>query len=257
MQCPKCSHEQPDDNVECPACGVIFAKCAIRPTATDAGSIPRSIRHEPGDAEEAEGESDGGFMGIWKDYLFHVEETVNPFYFGGRVLVYLLILGWGFKFILTPMNATVLSSSFMHLINLPFHEAGHIIFSPFGEFMHIFGGTLGQVLMPVICMVALLLSQRDAFGASVALWWTGQSFMDIAPYIDDARRLELVLLGGVTGREFPESHDWLNILAPHGWLKYDHTIAGFSCKFGILLMLLSFVWGGYVLVLQYRNIERI
>jgi hypothetical protein len=122
--------------------------------------------------------------------------------------------------------------------------------------MRIFGGTLAQLLMPFICMAVLFLQQRDPFGSSIALWWTGESFMDIAPYIDDARRLQLTLLGGVTGREFPESHDWLNILAPHGWLKYDHLIAGFAYKFGTVLMLVAFAWGGYILYLQYRNLER-
>ena len=32
----------------------------------------------------------------------------------------------------------------------------------------------------------LLLQSRDAFGASVAGWWLGQNFLDIAPYIGDA-----------------------------------------------------------------------
>lgn len=254
MQCPKCGHEQPDGNIECSACGVIFAKCRVLSDAQGADPSLQPVQDGPEDGGE---EADGGFIGLLRSQFLHVEDTVNPFYFGGRVLVYILILAWGWKFILTPMNAMVLSCSFMHLINLPFHEAGHIIFSPFGEFMHMFGGTLGQLLMPAICMAALLFFQRDAFGASVALWWLGQSFLDIAPYIDDARRLELVLLGGVTGRDFPESHDWLNILAPHGWLKYDHAIAGFASKLGVVLMLMSFLWGGYLLILQYRNIEKI
>lgn len=254
MRCPKCNFEQQDGNVECSACGVIFAKyrAAVEGAGAKAGSAPGRF-----EAEETEDEADSGFLRLLKDQLFHVEPAVNSIYLIGRALVYLLILAWGWKFILSSMQASVLSSSFMHLINLPFHEAGHIIFSPFGEFMRVFGGTLGQLLMPLICMVALLLYQRDPFGASVALWWTGQSFMDIAPYIDDARRLELTLLGGVTGKDFPESHDWLNILAPHGWIKYDHALAGFSYKLGIVLMLAAFLWGGYILYLQYRNVERI
>jgi len=254
MQCPKCSFEQPEGNVECSACGVIFAKYMTTIDAAGANGGPGPDRFEPGETGD---ETGNGFAGLLKDQFFHVEPAVNSIYLIGRVLVYLLILVWGWKFILTPMQASALSCSFMHLINLPFHEAGHIIFSPFGEFMRFFGGTLGQLLMPVICMGSLLLFQRDPFGASVALWWTGQSFMDIAPYIDDARRLELTLLGGVTGKDFPESHDWLNILAPHGWIKYDHALAGFSYKLGIALMLAAFLWGGYVLFLQYRNVERV
>ncbi len=33
-------------------------------------------------------------------------------------------------------------------VNLVIHEAGHIIFMPFGEFMMIAGGSLFQVIMP-------------------------------------------------------------------------------------------------------------
>jgi hypothetical protein len=69
----------------------------------------------------------------------------------------------------------------LHLVNLPFHEAGHVIFSPFGRFMQVLGGTLGQLLMPTICMAVLLLRTREAFGAAVALWWLGENFMDVAP----------------------------------------------------------------------------
>jgi hypothetical protein len=32
------------------------------------------------------------------------------------------------------------------VINLPFHEAGHILFSPFGDFLMTLGGSLTQVL---------------------------------------------------------------------------------------------------------------
>ena len=42
-------------------------------------------------------------------------------------------------------------NSFLHLINLLFHEAGHIIFSPFGQFMTMLGGSLMQVLVPIVC----------------------------------------------------------------------------------------------------------
>jgi len=50
--------------------------------------------------------------------------------------------------------------------------------------------------------------------------------MDAAPYINDARAGQLILRGGVTGRDQPGYHDWENILRDLGWLQYDHTIAG-------------------------------
>jgi hypothetical protein len=39
---------------------------------------------------------------------------------------------------------------FLHGINLIFHEAGHILFMPFGRFMKILGGSLNQILIPAI-----------------------------------------------------------------------------------------------------------
>ncbi len=185
--------------------------------------------------------------------LFPVESGTNPVYLAGRALLLLFLAGWGWKFITASVLGNYVGQSFMHNINLPFHEAGHIIFSPFGRFMQVLGGTLGQILMPCILLGAFLLKNRDPFGASMCLWWVGQNFMDIAPYINDARALELILLGGVTGKEVDGYHDWQNILGTLGWLQHDYAIALGSYRFGTLLMLLALTWGAYVLYLQYQH----
>jgi hypothetical protein len=39
------------------------------------------------------------------------------------------------------------------------------------------------------------------------VWWAGQSLLDVAPYIADARALQLVLLGGFTGAEVEGRYD--------------------------------------------------
>ena len=44
-----------------------------------------------------------------------------------------------------------------------FHEAGHILFSPFGRFMTVLGGSLTQVLVPLLCAGAFLWQTRDPF----------------------------------------------------------------------------------------------
>ena len=44
--------------------------------------------------------------------------------------------------------------------------------------------------MPFVCLGIFLIKTRDPFGPSVALWRTAESFMDIAPYIDDARAMD-------------------------------------------------------------------
>jgi hypothetical protein len=50
--------------------------------------------------------------------------------------------------------------SFWHLVNLPFHEAGHIIFRPFGRLMTSLGGSMMQVLVPLVCMAVFLVKTR-------------------------------------------------------------------------------------------------
>ena len=92
-----------------------------------------------------------------------------------------------------------------------------------------------------------LLRHGDPFGASVGLWWLGQSLMDLAPYINDARALALPLLGGGTGADRPGFHDWENILGYLGLLEWDHGIAWFTDTLGESLMLLSLVWAGWLL----------
>ena len=109
--------------------------------------------------------------------------------------------------------------------------------------------------MPLICCAVLLFKTRDTFGASVASWWFGENFMDIAPYINDARALELMLLGGVTGKDVIDYHDWEYLLRKLGWLQYDHTLASLSYSIGIILMLGTFVWGGYLLFKQFQNLK--
>ena len=112
------------------------------------------------------------------------------------------------------------AGSFMHLPNLVFHEAGHILFTPLGRFMIVLGGSLTQVLVPLVCAGAFLWQTRDPFGAAIAVWWAGESLTDVAPYINDARDLQLVLLGGKTGAEV-EGHDWEYLLTgPQPLLTY-------------------------------------
>lgn len=187
-----------------------------------------------------------------KEWLIEADEEADGFTLAGRTLVYVLLLWWGISFIRAPLETNYVGESFLHMINLPFHEAGHVFFMPFGRFMMFLGGSLSQILMPLVCLGTFLLKTRDPFGASVALWWMAENLMDVAPYINDARALDLMLLGGVTGKE-TDGHDWENILSMLGWLQYDHRIAHLSYNLGIGLMLLSFLWGGTLLARQYRR----
>jgi hypothetical protein len=157
----------------------------------------------------------------------------------GRGALLIALAVWTVSLLRTPLGG--LMSSFMHVVNLPFHEAGHILFLPLGHFMTVFGGSLMQVLVPAVCAGAFFFKQEDPFGASVCVWWTGESLIDLAPYIDDARSLQLMLLGGPADEV--EGHDWEAILTSLGWIHLDHRIASLVYYTGAIVMIGGLVWG--------------
>jgi hypothetical protein len=144
------------------------------------------------------------------------------------------------------MDPDRLMGSFLHLVNLPFHEAGHVLLSPFGRFLTVLGGSLFQVAVPLLCAGVFLVKNRDPFAASVATWWAGQSLLDLAPYVADARALALPLLGGRTGAEV-EGHDWEYLLTTLGLLQRDVALGRSCFALGALFMLASLAWGGLAL----------
>ena len=221
-------------------------------------SFPETEVNNPQDASPALRETpyiiDDSLIARLKDLIFSVEEKTNPLYFGGRVIVFSGVFIWGWVFIFRPIASSYAGESFLHLINLPFHEAGHTLFSPFGRFLHVLGGSLLQVIIPAVCLAAFLM-KREPFSASIGLWWVGQNFIDMAPYINDARAGQLMLIGGVTGQEAPDVHDWNVLLGMTGLLNYDGIIAHLSKYIGVALILLALLWGGYSLWAQYKNLR--
>jgi hypothetical protein len=105
---------------------------------------------------------------------------------------------------LTPADDGLLA--FVHLIDLVFHEAEHVIFGFFGRFLGVLGGSLNQVLIPAVC-TGYFLWHRQLASAAVMLFWTGESLADVAIYVADGRDMALPLLAeGLT-------HDWNWILS--------------------------------------------
>jgi len=169
----------------------------------------------------------------------------------GRAIVW-VILGWLFlTFAAHSVASNYAGASFLHLPNLVFHEAGHILFAFFPRFLTVLGGSATQVLIPIVCGVALW-RHGDRFGTSVALWWAGQNFVDLAPYINDARDLQLVLLGGHTGQEV-EGHDWEYLLQATGLSTWDHTLGRLAHLYGIVVMLAALAWGAYEIRRSWRE----
>ena len=142
---------------------------------------------------------------------------------------------------LDSQSSGSLAGSFLHLPNLVFHEAGHILFMPFGRFMTVLGGSLLQVLIPIVCAVTFARQQRDWLGAAVCTWWAGENLVDLAPYIADARMLQLTLLGGHTGAEV-EGHDWEYLLTAMGLLHRDVALGQAARTIGTIVMVAALIW---------------
>jgi hypothetical protein len=126
---------------------------------------------------------------------------------------------------------------------------------PFGEFFTITGGSAFQVLLPLMIGTAFFIKNRDPFGAAVCLWWTGASWIDLAPYIYDALHPQLMLLGGHTGEDGP--HDWIYLLDALGALPQAHTWGHRAHTLGALLMLLALGWAGWCCLLAWQRRQRL
>ena len=242
MKCPKCGAEQ-SSNTICEICGIVFEKYyKYHPRPGDA-PLPIVHRHRKTDDDRRIAE-----------LFLPARQTGDPVALVARAVLLAVLLVWGLQLSMASVASNAAGESFLHLVNLPFHEFGHILFRPFGQFMASLGGTLGQLLMPLICFGTLLISTRDPFGASVALWWLGENFLDIAPYINDARAGQLPLLGGNFGHSAPYGfHDWEYILTESGLLHLDQALARTSYLIGTLIMLAALAWGAILLYRQHRQ----
>jgi hypothetical protein len=106
---------------------------------------------------------------------------------------------------------------FLDGVNLAFHEAGHLFLGFGGQTLHFLGGTLGQLCFPAA--LALRFRKRgDAFAAAVCALWLGESGMNVAVYLGDARAQALPLVGG-------HVHDWAWLLGRAGLLAHCEALA--------------------------------
>jgi hypothetical protein len=118
-------------------------------------------------------------------------------------------------------------------VNLVIHEAGHIIFSPFGEFMMIAGGSLFQVIMPAL-FVGYFWYHRKYYSAALVLFWVGESILNVSVYAGDAVALELPLLGGQDS-----VHDWNYLLTSLDLLPATAKVAGAIRLLGTIVIALG------------------
>jgi hypothetical protein len=135
---------------------------------------------------------------------------------------------------------SVAQGSFLDRVDLIAHEAGHLLFGYFGEFMLVIGGTLGQLLVPA-GIAAYFAARREFFSAGVVLFWVGQSLLNVSVYLKDAAAMELPLVSLGGGDSI---HDWNWLLLKFNVLAYDQTIGNLVSGAGALVILASIALAG-------------
>jgi hypothetical protein len=133
-QCPKCGHAPLPANqalpAACPGCGVILAKLAT-----------------PAPSRRAPSQPDSPPPALW----LHVPAQVDPLRWWLRAALLAGFTVWGWHLIAMDYRDGSLMNSFLHRPLLIFHEAGHVVFMPFGEWMSVAGGTLRAAERRTVC----------------------------------------------------------------------------------------------------------
>jgi hypothetical protein len=245
-RCPKCAHAPlPADQAlpaACPACGVVLAKVFAAERQREQPPEPVNYLEER-----------PRFFARLLALATNVPEQVNSATLMARALLLLGFAVWGVRLIALDFRTGEMSASFLHGPLLIFHEAGHVIFGFLGHFLMVFGGTLAQLLMPLIVAAAFLVKNRDPFGTAIATWLFGVSLLDVAPYAYDALEPRLMLLGGGTGEE--GGHDWIYMLGELGLLDQSHALGWLIHKLGAVVVLASIAWAAWLLWEQRKRLS--
>ncbi len=222
----------------CPACGIAYTKW--QNPAQD-----KEI-NEPGNEIETVTKEGVGRRLYY--YLLFMPSDRHESAFWGHAVIFVWFSIWGWYFIVGGIDWIRLGDSFLHYVNLPFREYGHIFFRPFGTVWMLMGGSLFQILVPLLPLCYFVIWQRDNFAASLMLWWSGQNCLDVSPYVADAPTRLLPLIASID-----DTHDWWNVLTLTDSMEYAGLFARMFFAAGVLLIMLSQVWGASLLLIELRG----
>ncbi len=180
----------------------------------------------------------------WRERLLDVPDDVSRTAWLGRIALLAVLALWGTSVVFGRMTDP---AGVLHLTVILFHEAGHVVFAPFGETLRVAGGTLGQLLIPAACAIALH-RRGDNFGAAIASAWLALSLIDASVYAYDAADPVLPLIGGGTGAD--SFHDFVFLFERSGQLAHARGWAVLMKVVGGLALSASLAWAAVLLFLQ-------
>ncbi len=128
------------------------------------------------------------------------------------------------------------------LVDLGFHELGHLLTYPLPDVVTASMGSIAQVAVPLGLAAYFAFVRPDVVGSALCLAWAGTSARDAAVYIADAPYQRLELIGG--------EHDWAFVLGPEHLDALDAagTIAAMVRIAGTLLLLAGIAWCAWCVV---------
>ncbi|MBI2748511.1 MAG: hypothetical protein HYX43_03990 [Burkholderiales bacterium] len=223
---------------QCPACGVLFRKFLAARSA-----VPTTLDQD---------DRAGSGVLEWLTGLLETPAEGRDVRAVAGAALWLPAAWYAWQFLRFDISdPESMPLSLLYAAIVPFHEVGHMLFRPFGEFMHNAGGSLMQFLTPLGFGAYFVYWRRDNLAGWLMLWWEGTQWVDLAPYCYDAKKPAMILLTGRTGDT--GAHDYVDMLGDLGLLNRAHEVAALMKYFGVLLMLAALVWGALLLARIWRD----
>ena len=126
---------------------------------------------------------------------------------------------------------------FPDFVNLMIHEAGHLFFSWGGHTLMLLGGTLGELLVPLLCALYFYFRGQTT-GFVFSFFWFFENFLYIGTYMKDARAGALPLVNSEIG-------DWTLLFGQWDLLPSDLKIGQFTRHLGWLGMAATIAFLAY------------
>ena len=275
MVCPKCGFSGASET-ECTECGIIFSKFfayqerekeLARKKVEQAAQGDEDILDQYYGRPVKPEQSANLHISVWRGYLqkyfwepYNTPWSPVPTWQMTALSAFFVILLYSlakepyYRLYSATINVDSFLVRIITNVNYVFHEAGHAIFRIFGNrTLLVFGGTLTQVLIPLIISM-IFWNRRKTAGFAFAMVWMFTNFLKISVYMADARRPVLLELSGL---ETFGGHDWINLFNWWDLWSYDRFIAKTTWTLGWFGMVCTALWYFWIwFINRSRNHEQ-